>query len=636
VVELPPLRDHKESLVVVGDLHGQLPDLDALFQRVGYPSALNRFVFNGDFVDRGESSVEVVCVLLAYLLALPPGAVHLNRGNHEDRLLAQVYGFRAELAHKYGEPDAQQLYDSFVQLFEALPLLAVLREADGARHGDERGGGGGGGLAIVHAGLPLSREGAGMGVPELAAALRSVPHSHGLLDSVIGEKEQEQEEEEEEEAAAAGWRSGAQSVRAICRDLLWSDPDPDQSAPHGTRPNVARGGAGVLFSHAFAAAWLQSQGLHTLVRSHQVVHDGAQCEDLPPPPPPPLDHGPDGEVAPEPAAAAAAAAAAAKAVPDPVLPVPLYQMWTVFSASNYPAHTGLNQGAALRWVGGGRGGRLLAPDVVRWTADELAEPEPELELGQEEPGSTGCEVERRTVSTLRRLIWAHRHRLLAAFEARARSEGQVTAGRVSTAGWAAVMAEVLRLEEVALSSLQPVLAPPVLRLVTPPGGSRGFLVPTDKVCFNRFLTRHASDTATDDVDGAGDGAGNGDGAGGNDGDGAGDGAGAACDLGLQIPVPAEAVHALYNMTLSEIKLMFDYIDSDGDGVISRDEFIQSVTHLEVLRTTEGGASCEHGDPELEAAQLYEICDVRKTGGVTLNQFAELFRLTRRGQLVTPV
>jgi hypothetical protein len=197
VVELPPLRDHKESLVVVGDLHGQLPDLDALFQRVGYPSALNRFVFNGDFVDRGESSVEVVCVLLAYLLALPPGAVHLNRGNHEDRLLAQVYGFRAELAHKYGEPDAQQLYDSFVQLFEALPLLAVLREADGARHGDERGGGGGGGLAIVHAGLPLSREGAGMGVPELAAALRSVPHSHGLLDSVIGEKEQEQEEEEE-------------------------------------------------------------------------------------------------------------------------------------------------------------------------------------------------------------------------------------------------------------------------------------------------------------------------------------------------------------------------------------------------------------------------------------------------------
>ena len=100
VVTLPPLSVAKhETLTVVGDLHGQLVDLAAVFEVAGAPSATNRFVFNGDFIDRGQFGAEVLAVLLSYAVALP-GSVHLNRGNHEDRLLCQAYSFRSELEEK--------------------------------------------------------------------------------------------------------------------------------------------------------------------------------------------------------------------------------------------------------------------------------------------------------------------------------------------------------------------------------------------------------------------------------------------------------------------------------------------------------------------------------------------------------
>jgi hypothetical protein len=96
VVELPPLAPG-QTMTVVGDIHGQLTDLATAFEAAGgCPSEDSKFIFNGDFVDRGEYSIEVLAVLLTFALALP-GSCHLNRGNHEDRLLCQAYGFRAEL-----------------------------------------------------------------------------------------------------------------------------------------------------------------------------------------------------------------------------------------------------------------------------------------------------------------------------------------------------------------------------------------------------------------------------------------------------------------------------------------------------------------------------------------------------------
>ena len=81
------------KLIVVGDIHGQLSDLLNIIDDGGLPGKQFFYLFNGDFVDRGENSVEVITVLMALFCAYP-GYVFFNRGNHEDTFVCQNYGFQ--------------------------------------------------------------------------------------------------------------------------------------------------------------------------------------------------------------------------------------------------------------------------------------------------------------------------------------------------------------------------------------------------------------------------------------------------------------------------------------------------------------------------------------------------------------
>lgn len=68
----------------------------SLLLQNGLPSPSKSYVFNGDFVDRGKQSLEILIILFTFLLIYPK-EVHLNRGNHEDHMVNLRYGFCAGL-----------------------------------------------------------------------------------------------------------------------------------------------------------------------------------------------------------------------------------------------------------------------------------------------------------------------------------------------------------------------------------------------------------------------------------------------------------------------------------------------------------------------------------------------------------
>ena len=118
------------KLIVVGDIHGQLSDLLNIIDDGGMPGEKNIYLFNGDFVDRGENSVEVITILMALFCAYP-GRVFLNRGNHEDAFVCQNYGFQEEVARKY---DLETFF-MFGEAFKHLPLFTVIDHTIFVVHG---------------------------------------------------------------------------------------------------------------------------------------------------------------------------------------------------------------------------------------------------------------------------------------------------------------------------------------------------------------------------------------------------------------------------------------------------------------------------------------------------------------------
>lgn len=121
LVHITPPED--VSVTVVGDLHGALHDFLHMLRVAGEPSPTSWYIFNGDYVDRGIWSIELLTVLAAWKLALPT-QVTMLRGDHESAGCSAYYGLKMELKEKYGS-SYKRVYRACKLLFKELPLMYV-------------------------------------------------------------------------------------------------------------------------------------------------------------------------------------------------------------------------------------------------------------------------------------------------------------------------------------------------------------------------------------------------------------------------------------------------------------------------------------------------------------------------------
>ena len=245
VLESEPRCSFLQSPVyVIGDIHGNLEDLHFFADNVwklGVDLTAGKFLFLGDYVDRGLSSLECVAYLFGLKL-LYPNKVFLLRGNHETRNVngwEQHYkdkSFLYQCKMRFGTEKGVWIWEECNKSFDRLPLSAVIDHE----------------IFCIHGGIPRpvaehsTEVQAILSVPSVASVMPAADHE-------------------------SAWS------KQVCSDCLWSDPASDEmerSLDETGFGDSPRGGGAVCFGNAAIDSFLLRNECSYIIRAHEAHSQG--------------------------------------------------------------------------------------------------------------------------------------------------------------------------------------------------------------------------------------------------------------------------------------------------------------------------------------------------------------------------
>lgn len=257
------------DFIVVGDIHGSFHDLLRIIHYI--EKVQLKAIFLGDYVDRGEFSLECITLLFA-MKAKYPDYIYLLRGNHEFDSVCSQYGFKNEIIdyhnpkkikqqqtqkiddnykleimnYDFEEPESdktddmydnkcdeyyanhnnmncykysEKLYEAFIQAFSYLPIGAILN----------------GTTLCIHGGL--------------SPRFEILDHLRMGITRPINSFEDNN----------------------LLSDLVWSDPSASFSVEFDNNPR----GRGYLFNSTSVTNFLNANNLTRIIRAHQCVKHGS-------------------------------------------------------------------------------------------------------------------------------------------------------------------------------------------------------------------------------------------------------------------------------------------------------------------------------------------------------------------------
>ncbi len=222
---------------VFGDIHGQYIDLMTFFYKWGEPKDGSNgdinavdYLFLGDYVDRGNMSLETMCLLMA-LKVKYPDRIHLLRGNHEDRMININFGFYEECEIRLGENSSldDSVFTAINDLFDYLPLAAIIEDQ----------------ILCLHGGI-------GANVNKISD-IECIQRPLEVVHEATNKNQQ------------------------VVMDILWSDPT-DNDDEIGIQPNLQRDsnnyGNIVKYGPDVVKKFLHNNNLSFIIRAHECVLDG--------------------------------------------------------------------------------------------------------------------------------------------------------------------------------------------------------------------------------------------------------------------------------------------------------------------------------------------------------------------------